>query len=594
MSLRYLENRWDENVAAKLSEPELLRYRSNLLGSDLRITNYGGGNTSAKLTQPDPLDGSAAEVLWVKGSGGDLGTITTAGFATLYLVKLHKLVERYRGVAHEDEMVGMYPLCGFGQNSVAASIDTPLHAFLPARHVDHLHPDWGIALAAAGNGARRMQEFNRRFGHRLVWIPWQRPGFELGMMLRNAAAAHPECDGIVLGGHGLFSWGERSESCYVNTIELIDQLGQFVQEHTEKVGDRMFGGAQHATREDRETIAADLLPFLRGRLSTGRRVIGNYAALPEVMRFVNSKEAAKFAWLGTSCPDHFLRTKVRPFYVQWDSKGDVSQLRTVVDEGLEQYRRDHVEYYRAHATPDSPAMRDANPAVVLVPGVGMFSFGKSRTDARISSEFYVNAMHVMEGASGLADGEPIETYPQAGPAAPSSAFQCHSNYVALPTREAFRIEYWALEEAKLRRQPAEKPLSRRIALIVGGGSGIGREAALLAAADGAVVAVADRNLPAAEETVEELRHRYGRDAAFAVEIDITDKTSIQMALREVVLMTGGIDLLINTAALFPVSADNTTSPAQWGKTLEVNVTANYFLAEEAARIFREQNLDASI
>jgi rhamnose utilization protein RhaD (predicted bifunctional aldolase and dehydrogenase)/NAD(P)-dependent dehydrogenase (short-subunit alcohol dehydrogenase family) len=591
MPLQYLENRWDRAAAAKLSEPELLRYRSNLLGSDLRITNYGGGNTSAKLTQPDPLDGSPKQVLWVKGSGGDLGTISTSGFAALYLDKLHKLADRYRGVAHEDEMVGMYPLCAFGQNSVAASIDTPLHAFLPALHVDHLHPDWGIALAAAGNGERRMQEFNRRFGHNLVWLPWQRPGFELGMMLKRAVESNPNCDGIVLGGHGLFSWGETSEACYANTIELIDQLGQFVQGHADKLGDRAFGGGLHKPRDDREAIAVTLLPFLRGRLSTTRRVIGNYVASPEVLRFVNSHEAEKLAWLGTSCPDHFLRTKVRPLYLRWDPAGDASHLQATLEKELEQYRRDYTAYYKTHATADSPAMRDANPAVVLVPGVGMFSFGKSKTEARITGEFYTNAIHVMEGASALVDAEPIKEYPQA---APSSAFQCHSNYVALPTSEAFRIEYWALEEAKLRRQPPEKPLSRRIALVVGGGSGIGREVALLVAQAGAVVAVADRNVPAAESVAEELRQRYGRDTAHAVEIDITQKNSIQAALDQVVSLYGGIDLLINTAALFPASADNITSAPQWGKTLEINVTANYFLAEEASRIFREQGLDASI
>lgn len=594
MPLHYLENRWDRAVAAKLSEPELLRYRSNLLGSDLRMTNYSGGNTSSKLIQPDPLDGSPTEVLWVKGSGGDLGTMPLSGFATIYLDKLNKLREGYRGVAHEDEMADMYPLCAFGKNSVTASIDTPLHAFLPARHVDHLHPDWGIALAAAGNGERRMQEFNRRFGHHLVWIPWQRPGFELGIMLLKAVEANPDCDGIVLGGHGLFSWGDTSEICYANTIELIDQLGQFVQGHADLHGERMFGGALHKTREDRETIAADLLPFLRGRLSTNRRVIVNYSALPEVLRFVNSRDAEKLAWLGTSCPDHFLRTKVRPLCIRWNPTGDSSHLRATVEKDLEQYRRDYAAYYKAHATGDSPAMRDTNPAVVLVPGVGMFSFGKSKTEARITSEFYTNAIHVMEGASALIDAEPIKEYPQAGPAAPSSAFECHANYVALPISEAFRIEYWLLEEAKLRRQPPEKPLSRRIAMVVGGGSGIGREVALLAAGNGAVVAVADRNVPAAESVVEELRQRYGRDAAHAVEIDITQKDSIQAALGRVVSLFGGIDMLINTAALFPASADNTTSAPQWGKTLEINVTANYFLAEEAARIFREQGLDGSI
>ena len=600
MQCRYLENRWDKKLAATLTEAELLRYRSNLLGSDLRITNYGGGNTSSKLTQPDPLDGTPKQVLWVKGSGGDLGTIATTGFATLYLDKLYDLIKIYRGVDHEDDMVALYPICTFGQNTVAASIDTPLHAFLPALHVDHLHPDWGIALAAAANGQQQMEEFNRRFGHHLIWVPWQRPGFELGLMLQRAVKENPLCDGIVLGGHGLFSWGETSESCYLNTIELIDQLGQFVQEHVEALGDKIFGGEMYPTRDDRAAIAVDLLPFLRGRLSSSvPRAIGNYSALPEVLRFVNSREAARLAWLGTSCPDHFIRTKVRPMYVPWNPATGIAEFRAVFDKELEQYRRDYVAYYQAHALPDSPAMRSANPAVVLIPGIGMFSFAKSRAEARITCELYVNAIHVMEGASALADPNATNKngnveYPQAGPAAPSSAFQCHTNYVALPTIEAFRIEYWAMEEAKIRRQPPEKPLSRRIALIVGGGSGIGREVALLAAADGATVAVADRNLPAAEAVASDLRNRYGRDAAHAIEIDITQENSIQAALRQVLSLCGGLDLLINTAALFPASADNTTSPTQWGKTLEINVTANYFLAEQAARIFREQGLDASI
>lgn len=594
MALRYLKNLWDAAAVAGMTEAEQLRYRSNLLGSDLRITNFGGGNTSAKLTEPDPLTGKPTEVLWVKGSGGDLGTISINGFATIYMEKLNQLVERYRGVEFEDEMVGLYPLCAFGQNTVAASIDTPLHAFLPAKHIDHLHPDWGIALAAAGNGAARMQEFNRQFGHHLVWIPWQRPGFELGRMLHRAIEANPDCDGIVLGGHGLFSWGDTAESCYVNTITLIDQLGQFVQGAADKLGPQSFGGALHAAREDREAIAASLLPVLRGRLSATRRVIGNYVAEPEVLRFVNSADAKKLAWLGTSCPDHFLRTKVRPFYLQWDPTKDAATLTESLDSQLEQYRKDYSEYYKAHATPESPAMRDPNPAVVLVPGVGLFSFGKSRTEARITGEFYVNAIHVMEGASALADGKPVQEYPQAGPAAPSSAFQCHTNYVALPLSEAFRIEYWALEEAKLRRQPAEKPLSRRVALIVGAGSGIGREAARLAAADGAVVAVADRNLDAAKEVAAELQKKYGRDAALAVAIDITQKESIRAAVDAVALACGGFDILINTAALFPASADNTSSMTQWGRTLEINVTANYFLAQEAARVFRAQDLDASI
>ncbi len=594
MILHYLEDRWDTEFASTLSEAELLRYRSNLLGSDLRITNYGGGNTSAKLMQPDPLDGTPKQVLWVKGSGGDLETISTSGFATLYLDKLHGLENIYRGVAQEDDMVAMYPLCAFGQNTVAASIDTSLHAFLPALHVDHLHPDWGIALAAAANGERRMQEFNHRFGHRLVWVPWQRPGFELGMMLKKALAANPACDGIVLGGHGLFSWGETSESCYRNTLQLIDQLGQFVQGFVDPLGDRIFGGAIYKTHEDRDEVAADLLPFLRGRISRNKRVVGNYAALPEVLRFADAKDAEKLAWLGTSCPDHFIRTKIRPLYVHWDPAGEPKELRELLDKELAQYARDYAAYYQAHAVKDSPAMRDPNPAVVIVPGIGMFSFGKSKTEARLAGEFYVNAIHVMEGATALADNEPVKEYPQAGPAAPSAAFQCHANYVALPPSEAFRIEYWALEEAKIRRQPAEKLLSRRIAMVVGGGSGIGREVALLAARDGAFIVVADRNLAAAETVASDLRQRHGRDAAHAAAIDITDKNSIHTALSLVVLLCGGLDLLINTAALFPASADNTASTEQWGKTLEVNVTANYFLAEAAGKIFRDQGLDASL
>jgi rhamnose utilization protein RhaD (predicted bifunctional aldolase and dehydrogenase)/NAD(P)-dependent dehydrogenase (short-subunit alcohol dehydrogenase family) len=598
MSNRYLDNRWDKKIAATLTEPELLRYRSNLLGSDLRITNYGGGNTSAKLTQPDPLDGKPMQVLWVKGSGGDLGTMSINGFATLYFDKFCDLSRMYRGVEHEDDMVPFYPLCAFGQSTVAASIDTPLHAFLPARHVDHLHPDWGIALAAAANGEERMQEFNRRFNHHLVWLPWQRPGFELGLMLQRAVESNPNCDGIVLGGHGLFSWGETSESCYLNTLELIDQLGQFVQEHVDALGNKIFGGVLHATRSDHEAVAIDLLPFLRGRLSIPQRVIGNFSALPEVLQFVNSKEAETLAALGTSCPDHFIRTKVRPLFVRWDPSQDLSKLHTAFDTSLEKYRRDYADYYQAHALSDSPAMRPANPAIVLISGIGMFSFAKSRTEARLASEFYVNAIHVMQGASALADEnaprkKPVE-YPQAGAAAPSSAFESFSNYVALPIGEAFRIEYWALEEAKLRRQPPEKPLSRRVAMIVGGASGIGREVSLLAAANGATVAVADRNIASAEAVVTDLQKRYGRDMAHAIEIDITQEASIQAALQSVILHCGGLDLLINTAALFPASADNTTSQAQWGTTLEINVTANYFLAEQAAGIFREQGLDASI
>ena len=498
-SLRYLEDRWDEQVARSLDEPELLRYRSNLLGSDLRITNFGGGNTSSKIQQTDPLSGRQEEVLWIKGSGGDLGSIKLTGLAALYSDKLHGLEKMYRGAEYEDEMVDMYPLCAFGKNTVAASIDTPLHGFLPFRHIDHLHPDWGIALAASANGHEKMEEFNRLFDHHLIWVPWQRPGFELAMMLRRAVEESPKCDGVVLGGHGLFTWGDTQHECYENTISIIDQLGQFVVDHVEKKGATLFGGSRYEALENRRDLALDIFPFLRGRVSSLRRLIGNFSDLPEVLRFVNSREAEQLAHLGTSCPDHFIRTKVRPLFVPWQPGASVQDLREPIDAALQNYRKEYAEYYNSFVRPDSPAMRDPNPTVVLIPGIGMFSFGKSKTEARLTGEFYVNAIHVMEGATSLDTGQPPSVLPQAGAAASTSAFTVHSNYVALPPSEAFRIEYWQLEEAKIRRQPPEKELSRQVVLIVGGGSGIGRETALLAAERGAHVVVADRDSEAAKK-----------------------------------------------------------------------------------------------
>ena len=591
-NLRYLEDRWDEQAARSLAEPELLRYRSNLLGSDLRITNFGGGNTSSKIVQTDPLSGKKEEVLWIKGSGGDLGSIKVAGLAALYSEKLRGLESRYRGAEHEDEMVEMYPLCAFGKNSVAASIDTPLHGFLPFRHIDHLHPDWGIALAASANGREKMEEFNRLFEHHLIWVPWQRPGFELAMMLRRAVEDSPNCDGVVLGGHGLFTWGDSQQECYENTIAIIDQLGQFVVDHVEKKGAGLFGGSRYEALQDRRDLALDVFPFLRGRVSSVRRLIGNFSDLPEVLRFVNSRDAEQLAHLGTSCPDHFIRTKVRPLFVPWQRS--VQGLREQVDSALQNYRKEYAEYYNSFAQPDSPAMRDANPTVVLVPGIGMFSFGKSKTEARLTAEFYVNAIHVMEGATSLDTGKTPQELPQAGAAAPTSAFTVHSNYVALPLSEAFRIEYWQLEEAKIRRQPPEKELSRQVVLIVGGGSGIGREAALLAAERGAHVVVADRDGEAAKKVAEEAKVSAGKEGSLAVSVDIRRREAIRHSLRELVAAYGGLDVLINTAALFPSSPDGQITDEQWGATLDVNVTANYLLADEAARILRDQNLDASI
>jgi rhamnose utilization protein RhaD (predicted bifunctional aldolase and dehydrogenase)/NAD(P)-dependent dehydrogenase (short-subunit alcohol dehydrogenase family) len=591
-ALRYLEDRWDDKVASALDEQELLRYRSNLLGSDLRITNFGGGNTSSKIVEKDPLDASRQVVLWVKGSGGDLGSIKRSGFATLYLNKLLALAGSYRGVAHEDEMVEMYPLCAFGKNSVAASIDTPLHGFLPFAHVDHLHPDWAIALAAAANGHEKLAEFNARFARQLIWLPWQRPGFELGMMLRKAVEENPACDGVILGGHGLFTWGDTQGECYRNTITIIDQLGQFVQEHMSSRGDRIFGGARYQPRKDYRELAIDIFPYLRGRVSVAKRMIGTFTGLPEVLAFINSTDAQKFAFLGTSCPDHFVRTKIRPLYVPWNPEEDLAGLRKAIDDALAQYRKEYALYYGHHAKPGDPAMRDASPTVVLIPGIGMFSFGKSKTESRITGEFYVNAIHVMEGASALESGSPPRVLPQAGPAAESALFQVHCNYVALPPSEAFRIEYWALEEAKIRRQPPEKELSRQIALIVGGGSGIGREVVRLAAERGAHVVVADRDLEGAAKAAEQATA--GKEFQLAAAVDIRDRNAIRGLLRKVVAEFGGLDIIVNTAAMFPSSPDGRVTDEQWASTLQLNVTANHVLVDEAAKILAEQALDASV
>lgn len=596
--LHFLEDKWDEKLAGTLDGPELLRYRSNLLGSDLRITNFGGGNTSSKLTMTDAIDGQEKRVLWVKGSGGDLGSIKRAGFATLYFDRLLAMERIYlspgMGVEREDEMATMYPQCAFGANPVAASIDTPLHGFLPFVHVDHLHPDWGIALAASSNGKARMEEFNAEFGHKLIWLPWQRPGFELAMMMKRAVEAAPDCDGIVLGGHGLFTWDETQRECYLNTITVIDQIGQFIAKHDKKRGKPHFGGQKHGTHADREKIATQVFAVLRGAVSRRQRRIGNYVDHADALTFVNSAQARELAWLGTSCPDHFIRTKIRPMFVDWDPSGDAKELPKLIDSSLQMYRREYGEYYAKHALPDSPALRDTSPAVVLIPGLGMFTFGKNKTEARLVGEFYTNAVHVMEGASSLAGDRDEKDVPQAGPAASADQFQVYENYVALPPSEAFRIEYWALEEAKIRRQPPEKELSRRIALVVGGGSGIGREVALLAAERGASVAIADRDTAAAERVAEECRKIAGKEMVVSVAIDITSRETIQAALDAIVRAFGGIDLLINTAAIFPSSPDGAITDAMWAATLEINVTANYKLADEAAKVFKAQGIGGSI
>ena len=598
--LKFLEDKWDEALASKLDGPELLRYRSNLLGSDLRITNFGGGNTSSKLDQVDPLDGQTKKVLWVKGSGGDLGSIQRSGFATLYMDKLLSMEKVYPGVAREDEMVAMYPLITFGNNPVAASIDTPLHGYLPALHVDHLHPDWAIALAASANGKQKMEEFNKEFGHKLAWLPWLRPGFELALMLKHAVESNPGCDGIVLGGHGLFTWGDTHRECYLSTITIIDQIGQFIERHAAKKGAPTFGGEIHKTRDDRAAIAQQFFPHLRGAVSRRQRWIGSFTDAPDVLEFVNSAQAQKLAHLGTSCPDHFIRTKIRPMYIelnpQSNSKSDPDSkaLAALIDSTLETYRKEYADYYKAHALKDSPKMRDASPTVVLVPGVGMFTFGKNKTESRITGELYASAIHVMQGASSLGGDVPCTDVPQAGPAAGAAEFNIYENYVALPPSEAFRIEYWALEEAKIQRQPPEKELSRRIALIVGAGSGIGREVALLAAQRGAHIVIADCDTTGAETVCDEARTLAGKEAVTWTAIDIRDRKAIRAALDATVKQFGGIDILINTAAIFPSSPDGIIDDAMRALTLEVNVTANNMLTDEAYPLFSAQGLDACV
>jgi rhamnose utilization protein RhaD (predicted bifunctional aldolase and dehydrogenase)/NAD(P)-dependent dehydrogenase (short-subunit alcohol dehydrogenase family) len=594
--MKYLRDLWHDQVPPPdQDELSLLRYRSNLLGADQRITNYGGGNTSGKFDVPDPVTGRPVRALAVKGSGGDLGTIGNAGFAVLELARLHQLRDTYRGEAYEDELVAHYPRFSVANQGAPPSIDTPLHAFLPFAHVDHLHPDWAIALAASANGRAKVEEFNRRFNRKLLWVPWQRPGFELAMMLHQAVDQHADADGIVLASHGLFTWGPTSRECYLNTLSVIDDLGAFVLEHQERTP--FFGGAVHAARPDRREIALGILPFLRGRLATLRPSVGIWDDSDEALAFVNARHADVLAEVGTSCPDHFVRTRIKPLFVRWNPASDtLDTLRDTVARGAEQYRRDYTAYYQAFATPSSPRLRDPNPSVVLIPGVGLFAFGQNRREAGHTAAFYRNAIRVMAGACALGDGETAPG-PLSQPKSPAQAagFTAVHNYVALPPREAFNIEYWALEEAKLQRMPPPKELSRRVCVVVGGASGIGRAAALEAAALGAHVVVADRNTAAAEEAVVEVTKAGGADTAMACGVDLTSRESIRAMLADAIGRFGGIDILINTAAVFP-SPDlaGRITDEQWHSTLALNVTANYLLVDEVSAILDAQGLRASI
>jgi len=593
----YLKDLWDDGKARELGDSQLalLRYRSNLLGADLRITNFGGGNTSSKLELPDPFTGHPVRVLAVKGSGGDLGSITESGFALLYMDRLDHLKKLYRGEPHEDEMVRYYPLAAFGENRVAASIDTPLHAFLPFPHVDHLHPDWAIALAASANGQRKLEEFNQEFGRKIAWVPWQRPGFELALLIERTVKDNPGVEGLILGGHGLFTWGMTQRECYLNSLHTIDQMGEFILRHQKRKG-TLFGGVVHAPIPDRKQIVSQILPTLRGAVSTNRRVIAHYADDEDALTFAGSQWAKELSSLGTSCPDHFLRTRVCPWFVAWDSRTeDVQTLKHRIHSQIAEYRATYKKYYEDWATSDSPKLRDSNPSVVVIPGLGLFGFGKNKKEARITTEFFVNAIHVMAGANALEDGDIQHPLPQARTSEQSQQFTQFHNYVALPRSEAFRIEYWALEEAKLQRMPAEAEFSRKIALIVGGASGIGREVALLLARHGAHVVVADFDQPGARKVADEAGALSSPEFAVATAVDLSSSASLADAVNFTISAFGGIDIVVNTAAIYPVPGpDGALSEAQWSKTFLVNVTGNYLLAHQTEWIFKDQNLSGAM
>jgi len=593
----HLKDLWNEAEAQKMAGNQLalLRYRSNLLGADLRITNFGGGNTSSKLQLPDPFTGSPIRVLAVKGSGGDLGSIADVGFALLYLDRLEQLKELYRGEQHEDEMVRYYPLSAFGENRVAASIDTPLHAFLPFAHVDHLHPDWAIALAASANGKRKLDEFNKEFDRKIVWVPWQRPGFELALMIERVVKDNPVAEGLILGGHGLFTWGMTQRDCYRNSIHTIDQMGEFILKHQARKMS-LFGGAEHDPARDRKKLAVQILPALRGVVSSNRRVVAHFSDDEDALTFAGSKWARELGSLGTSCPDHFLRTRVCPLFLPWDpATEDVSVLKARIQSEAIEYRAAYRKYYDAWANADSPKLRDSNPSVVVVPGLGLFGFGKNKKEARITTEFFINAIHVMAGANALEDGEVAHSLPQARHAGQSQQFTQFHNYVALPRSEAFRIEYWALEEAKLQRMPAEAEFSRKIALIIGGASGIGREVALLLARKGAHVVVADFDQQGAKKVAAEASTLSSPEFVAHALVDLRSAASLAEATDFTISQFGGLDIIVNTAAIYPMpGADGELSDSQWIQTFLVNVTGNYHLARQTEWVFKDQGLPAAM
>ncbi|CDI12201.1 bifunctional rhamnulose-1-phosphate aldolase/short-chain dehydrogenase [Agrobacterium pusense] len=567
-SIELLENRWDDAHAAKLDEPGKLLYRSNLLGADKRITNYGGGNTSAKVLETDPLTGEKVRVMWVKGSGGDVGTIKLDGFATLYLDKLEALKGIYKGVEDEDRMVGFLPHCTFNLNPRAASIDTPLHGFVPYDHVDHMHPDAIIAIAASKNS----KELTRQvFGHEIGWLPWRRPGFQLGLDLEAFVKANPSAKGVVLESHGLFTWDNHAKKCYELTLAIINRAIEWFAEETE--GKTVFGGAvaKNLGVEERRAIAARLMPEIRGRIGREERKLGHFDDQDAVLEFVNSKELKPLGALGTSCPDHFLRTKIRPLILDLDtSKPDVDALVAGLDQALEDYRADYSRYYETCKHDNSPKMRDPNPVIFLIPGVGMLSFAKDKATARIAGEFYVNAINVMRGASTV------------------------SEYQGLPEQEAFDIEYWLLEEAKLQRMPKPKSLAGRIAFITGGGGGIGRATAERLASEGACVVLADIDEGALQNTRGDFEKRFSADAVRTVKLDVTKEDAVMSAFVEASVEFGGIDILVSNAGIAASAPVEDTTLAMWNKNIDILATGYFLVSREAFRLLRRQNLGGNV
>mgnify|MGYP005811587133 CR=1 FL=1 len=568
-TFQYVSYLWDEQKAKSLGDDQvaLLIYRSNILGADLRITNFGGGNTSCKTVEKDPLTGKDVEVMWVKGSGGDIGTLTKSGLAALYVEKLRALEGVYRGIAHEDEMVGLFNHCIYDLDSKAPSIDTPLHSFLPFKHIDHLHPDAAIAIAASKDGEKITAEL---FEGQIAWVPWQRPGFDLGLQLRNALEANPGIRGIMLGGHGLFTWGDTAYECYINSLEVIEKASAFLAANYGKKRP-IFGGEKLKSLDGshRKEQAARIAPLLRGLASSYSRMVGTFNDSDTVLQFINSHDLSNLAPMGTSCPDHFLRTKISPLVLDIPASQDLSDLGAVkshIEKLFADYREGYKKYYETHKRHNSPAMRDPNPVVILWPGVGMFSYAKDKQTSRVASEFYINAINVMRGAEAV------------------------SEYVSLPLQEAFDIEYWLLEEAKLQRMPKEKPLSRKVALITGSAGGIGKAIADKLAEEGACVVLTDID----EERLANARKDFGKDAAIAVKLDVLDNDTIGQAYKAACLAFGGVDIIVNCAGLAISKPLAETSEADWDLLNDVLVKGQFKVSQAGVSILRTQGLGGDI